>query len=57
MHNSTLDLVLEDADARAKRRRFKRIYVSLGPVKKFFKAGCRSIIGLDGCHLKGPYGG
>ncbi|XP_074342048.1 uncharacterized protein LOC141679444 [Apium graveolens] len=38
-------------------RRFKRIYVCLGPVKKGFKAGCKPIIGLDGCHLNGPYGG
>ncbi|KAM5559569.1 hypothetical protein ABKV19_020969, partial [Rosa sericea] len=36
---------------------FKRMYVCLGALKKGFKAGCRSLIGLDGCHLKSPYGG
>ncbi|KAM5585145.1 hypothetical protein ABKV19_004510 [Rosa sericea] len=36
---------------------FKRMYVCLGALKKGFKAGCRPLIGLDGCHLKSPYGG
>ncbi|PRQ57820.1 putative transposase, mutator type, MULE transposase domain-containing protein [Rosa chinensis] len=36
---------------------FKRMYVCLGALKMGFKAGCRSLIGLDGCHLKSPYGG
>ncbi|KAL0400135.1 UNVERIFIED_CONTAM: hypothetical protein Sradi_2356800 [Sesamum radiatum] len=26
-------------------------------VKKGFLSGCRPFIGVDGCHLKGPYGG
>ena len=26
-------------------------------MKKGFKNGCRSFIGVDGCHLKGLYGG
>lgn len=25
--------------------------------KDLVKVGCRTLIGLDGCHLKGPYGG
>ena len=25
-------------------------------MKKGFRNGCRSFIGVDGCHLKGPYG-
>lgn len=37
--------------------KFERIYICLGACKKGFKAGCRPLIGLDGCHLKGPYGG
>ncbi|XP_028788237.1 uncharacterized protein LOC114744204 [Neltuma alba] len=36
---------------------FKRIYECIGAVKRGFLAGCRPIIGLDGCFLKGPYGG
>lgn len=29
----------------------------LAALKSGFKAGCRPIIGVDGCWLKGPYGG
>ncbi|KAL3537887.1 hypothetical protein ACH5RR_001253 [Cinchona calisaya] len=35
--------------------RFRRFYCSFSPLKKGFKSGCRPIIGLDGCHTKGPY--
>ncbi|KAL0423793.1 UNVERIFIED_CONTAM: hypothetical protein Sradi_0914100 [Sesamum radiatum] len=37
--------------------RFSRFYVCFRALKRGFKAGCRPIIGLDGCHLKEPYGG
>ncbi|XP_074342630.1 uncharacterized protein LOC141680252 [Apium graveolens] len=57
MPESTVEMVLEDAAPEEESRRFKRIYICLGPIKRGFKAGCRPIIGLDGCHLKGPYGG
>ncbi|KAM5576700.1 hypothetical protein ABKV19_007515, partial [Rosa sericea] len=41
---------------------FKRMYIChynicLGALKNGFKAGCRSVIGLDGCHLRSAYGG
>ncbi|XP_004309344.1 PREDICTED: uncharacterized protein LOC101295476, partial [Fragaria vesca subsp. vesca] len=36
---------------------FKRMYVCLGACKMGFISGCRSLLGLDGCHLKSPYGG
>ncbi|XP_062020784.1 uncharacterized protein LOC133737192 [Rosa rugosa] len=36
---------------------FNRMYVCLGALKMGFRAGCRSILGLDGCHLKSCYGG
>ena len=32
--------------------RFKRLYVCFKPVVEGFKAGCRRVIGLDGCFLK-----
>ncbi|XP_057429396.1 uncharacterized protein LOC130722617 isoform X2 [Lotus japonicus] len=38
-------------------RQFKRIYICLDGCKRGFKAGCRPLIGLDGCFLKGYYGG
>lgn len=36
---------------------FQRVYICLEACKAGFKAGCRPLIGLDGCFLKGYYGG
>ena len=36
---------------------FKRMYVRYHAQKAGFLAGCRPIIGLDACHLKGRFGG
>lgn len=57
MPDSTIDLVLDEPEIGVNSRRFRRIYVCLGPLKKGFTKGCRPIIGLDGCHLKEPFGG
>ncbi|KAL7189675.1 hypothetical protein ACSBR1_039339 [Camellia fascicularis] len=46
----------EDEDDIGKSR-FERIYVYLGASKKGFIAGCRPYIGVDACHLRGPYKG
>ena len=35
------------------RKRFLRLYVCFAACKQGFLAGCRPIIGVDGCHLKG----
>ena len=32
-----------------------QLYVSMDACKKRFWAGCRPIIGLDGCFVKGPH--
>ncbi|XP_058223113.1 uncharacterized protein LOC131332829 [Rhododendron vialii] len=37
--------------------KFKRLYICWGALKRGFQMRCRPIIGLDDCHLKGPYGG
>ncbi|XP_062014029.1 uncharacterized protein LOC133730460 [Rosa rugosa] len=37
--------------------RFKRIYICIEALKKGWREGCRPIIGLDGCHLKGVHKG
>lgn len=37
--------------------KFQRLYICLQPCKEGFMAGCRPILGVDGCHLKGPYPG
>ena len=36
---------------------FKRIFICLQACAQGFMQGCRGIVGLDGCHLKGPFGG
>ena len=36
---------------------FKRMYVCLDACKRGFIVGCRPLIGIDGCHLKGTIGG
>ena len=35
----------------------KRVFIYLKTCWRGFIKGCRPVIGLDGCHLKGPYGG
>ncbi|WOL10852.1 hypothetical protein Cni_G19611 [Canna indica] len=40
---------------RWKRGKWKGIYVCLKALKEAFKAGCRRIVCIDGCFLKGPY--
>ncbi|KAL7259017.1 hypothetical protein ACSBR1_005010 [Camellia fascicularis] len=36
---------------------FERIFISFEAMKTGFVNGCRPFIGVDGCHLKGSYGG
>ena len=36
---------------------FHRMFLSFDAQKLGFLEGCRPFIGVDGCHLKGPYGG
>ena len=35
--------------------KFKRIYVRYNAQKVGFLGGCRHLVGLDGCHLKGKF--
>ena len=48
-----LQTEIEDENAQPK---FKRMYVRYNAQKVGFLKGCRPIIGLDGCHLKGRFG-
>ncbi|XP_030925924.1 uncharacterized protein LOC115952789 [Quercus lobata] len=45
---------MEDENAQPK---FKRMYIRYNAQKLGFLGGCRPIISLDGCHLKGRFGG
>ncbi|KAK8594980.1 hypothetical protein V6N13_015889 [Hibiscus sabdariffa] len=38
-------------------RVFMRLYTCLAACKQGYKSGCRPIISIDGCHLKGYFGG
>ncbi|XP_021759926.1 uncharacterized protein LOC110724776 [Chenopodium quinoa] len=49
-------VVVERAD-RPEPPLFMRMYICLAALKKGFNKGCRPLIGLDGCHLKGAYPG
>jgi hypothetical protein len=35
--------------------RFQRLYVSLAAMKNGFREGCRPVVGVDACFLKGHY--
>ncbi|XP_057760574.1 uncharacterized protein LOC130980950 [Arachis stenosperma] len=48
--------ILVDRPSLTHQPRFMRMYMCLDAVKKGFLAGCRPIIGVDGCHLKGDHG-
>lgn len=37
--------------------KFKRLYVRYNAQKVGFLGGCRSLVGLDTCHLKGKFSG
>ena len=39
------------------RTHFDRVILSFPALRDGFKADCRPFIGIDGCHLKGPYKG
>ncbi|XP_025616463.1 uncharacterized protein [Arachis hypogaea] len=48
--------ILVDRPSITHQPRFMRMYMCLNPVKQGFLAGCRPIIAVDGCHLKGDHG-
>ena len=49
-----LQIEMENENAELK---FKRMYIRYNTQKVGFLGGCRPFIGLDGCHLKGRFGG
>ncbi|KAL0427803.1 UNVERIFIED_CONTAM: hypothetical protein Slati_2955100 [Sesamum latifolium] len=51
---STIILGINDGNGE---NRFEKFYVCFSAMKQGFLGGCRPIIGVDGCHLKGPHGG
>ena len=49
-----LQTEMENKDVKPK---FKRIYIRYNAQKIGFLGSCRPFVGLDGCHLKGRFGG
>ena len=54
---STMEVMFTTFKLPTDNPRFMRLYYCLGALNQCFKNGCRPIIGLDGCHLKGTYPG
>nr|GEZ77193.1 hypothetical protein [Tanacetum cinerariifolium] len=56
--NTTIKIEVEPPeDINNTERKFKRVYVCLGPLKDGFKADKKDLLGLDGCFLSGSYPG
>nr|GEZ94396.1 hypothetical protein [Tanacetum cinerariifolium] len=56
--NTTIKIKVEPPeDINSTERKFKRVYVCLGPLKDGFKACKRDLLGLDECFLSGSYPG
>ncbi|KAH0709663.1 hypothetical protein KY284_011090 [Solanum tuberosum] len=51
---STIRMKFTDNEVPGQPYRFQRMYICFAACKFGFKAGCRKIIGVDGCWLKGP---
>ncbi|CAL8996822.1 unnamed protein product [Prunus brigantina] len=49
--------VIIKSEMEGDRPRFQRIYICLAACKKGFLDGCRPVVCLDGCHVKGPHPG
>lgn len=57
MTYSTIFVMTEEQELADGRKRFKGFYTCYGLLKKGFRAACMPFLGLNGGHLKGPYGG
>nr|GFA13803.1 transposase, mutator type [Tanacetum cinerariifolium] len=56
--NTSIKIEVEPIeDINSTKRKFKRVYVCLGPLKDGFKAGKRDLLRLDGCFLSRSYPG
>ncbi|KAL3515876.1 hypothetical protein ACH5RR_022778 [Cinchona calisaya] len=53
---STVDIVIA-VDEISGKERFQRMYICFEALKMGFREGCRPVVGVDGCHLRGPYPG
>ena len=54
MRNVILQIEMEEENAQPK---FKKMYIRYNAQKLEFFGNCRPFVRLDGCHLKGRFGG
>ncbi|KAH0689409.1 hypothetical protein KY289_016767 [Solanum tuberosum] len=52
--NTSVYMKLVENEESCKPERFQRFYICFSACKEGFKSGCRKIVGVDGCWLKGP---
>ena len=61
LYNYQLELLRSNPGStvviRSDQRVFQRMYIYLDALKKGFIAGCRKVLGLDGCFFKGATNG
>ncbi|KAL0379271.1 UNVERIFIED_CONTAM: hypothetical protein Sradi_3232600 [Sesamum radiatum] len=50
-------MAMSEGDDGTGRRKFEKLYVCFDALRQGFLHGCRPVIEVDGCHLKGPHGG
>ncbi|KAL3504701.1 hypothetical protein ACH5RR_034542 [Cinchona calisaya] len=53
---STVDIVTA-VDEISEKERFQRMYICFEALKRSFRERCRPVVGVDGCHLRGPHPG
>ncbi|KAK9286275.1 hypothetical protein L1049_014664 [Liquidambar formosana] len=53
---STIQLLTDTRDGPSSQLVFQRFYACLHAIKSGFRARCSPLIGVNGCHLKGPSG-
>ncbi|XP_016555421.2 uncharacterized protein LOC107854938 isoform X2 [Capsicum annuum] len=51
--NTSIYMKMVDNEDHDKPKRFQRFYICFSTCKEGFKSGCRRIVGVDGCWLKG----
>ena len=57
LSESTIKIITEDLEPGTDRGRFMRMHVCLSTLKKVFTEFYKKLVGLESCHLKGPFGG
>ena len=52
LRSNAISTIVVKLDPKERVSRFLRMYVCLAALKEGFKAGCRKVVGMDGCFFK-----